>query len=133
MPRYGHSKFGGTPKTQNFEKPITPPLGVLEPKNFGFPSFSLGGTSTPKMIKFGEIRVLIHFDLTCFSYLFSSCFLDGLQFSCLPTPPVTNHSPSRKKLPWRGSIPQPSSLQACMLPMHHKAPLGSEGRKLDFL
>ena len=43
--------------------PITPPLGVLEPKNFGFPSFSPGDTSMPKMIKIGEIRVLIYFDL----------------------------------------------------------------------
>ena len=43
--------------------PITPPLGVLEPKNFGFPSFSPGGTSMPKMIKIGEIRVLNYFDL----------------------------------------------------------------------
>ena len=42
--------------------PITPPLGVLEPKNFGFPSFSPGGTSMPKMIKIGEIRVLNYFD-----------------------------------------------------------------------
>ena len=48
---------------QNFEKPITPPLGVLEPKNFGFPSFSPGVTSMPKMIKIGEIRVLNYFDL----------------------------------------------------------------------
>ena len=64
MPRYGHSKIGGTPKTPKFEKPITPPLGVLEPKKFGFPSFSLGGTSTPKMIKIGEIRVLSYFDLS---------------------------------------------------------------------
>ena len=48
--------------------PITPPLGVLEPKNFGFPSFSPGGTSMPKMIKIGEIRVLIYFDLPV-SYL----------------------------------------------------------------
>ena len=51
------------PKITNFEMPITPPLGVLGPKNFGFPSFSPGGTSMPKMIKIGEIRVLIYFDL----------------------------------------------------------------------
>ena len=44
--------------------PITPPLGVLEQKNFGFPSFSIGGTFTPKMIKIGEIRVLSYFDLS---------------------------------------------------------------------
>ena len=49
---------------QKFEMPITAPLGVREQNNFGFPSFSLGGTSTPKMIKIGEIRVLIYFDLT---------------------------------------------------------------------
>ena len=42
---------------QKFEMPITAPLGVLEQKNFGFTSFSLGGTSTPKMIKIGEMRV----------------------------------------------------------------------------
>ena len=46
---------------QKFEMPITAPLGVLEQKKFGFTSFSLGGTSTPKMIKIGEMRV--------FSYL----------------------------------------------------------------
>ena len=64
MPRYGHSKIGGVPKTPKFEMPITPPLGVLEQKNFGFPSFSIGGTFTPKMIKIGEIRVLSYFDLS---------------------------------------------------------------------
>ena len=51
MPRYDHSKIGGMPKTPKFEKP---PLGVLEQKNFGFPSFSIGGTFTPKMIKIGS-------------------------------------------------------------------------------
>ena len=61
---YGHLKNIGTQKSPNFEMPITPPLGVREPKNFGFPSFSPGGTSMPKMIKIGEIRVLIYFDLT---------------------------------------------------------------------
>ena len=40
------------------------PLGVLEQKNFGFPSFSIGGTFTPKMIKIGEIRVLSYLDLS---------------------------------------------------------------------
>ena len=63
IPSYGLSKVGGTKKSQNFEKPITPPLGVLEPNNFGFPSFSSGVTSMPKMIKIGEIRVLNYFDL----------------------------------------------------------------------
>ena len=63
IPSYGLSKIGGTKKSQNFEKPITPPLGVLEPKNFGFPSFSPGGTSMPKMIKIGEIRVLSYLRL----------------------------------------------------------------------
>ena len=64
MPRYGHSKIGGVPKTPKFEMPITPPLGVLEQKNFGFPSFSIGGTFTPKMIKIGEIGVLSYFNLS---------------------------------------------------------------------
>jgi len=63
MPSYGHSKIGGTPKMQKFEMPITALLGVREQKNFGFPSFSLGGTSTPKMIKIGELVVLSYFDL----------------------------------------------------------------------
>ena len=48
---------------QKFEMPITAPLGVREQKNFGFPSFSLGGTSTPKMIKIGELVVLSYLDL----------------------------------------------------------------------
>ena len=48
---------------QKFEMPITAPLGVREQKNFGFPSFSLGGTSTPKMIKIGELGVLSYLDL----------------------------------------------------------------------
>ena len=39
-----------------FEMPITLPLGVLEQKDFGFPSFSIGDTSTPKMIKIDEIN-----------------------------------------------------------------------------
>ena len=30
MPRYGHSKIRGMPKTAKFEMPITSPLGVLE-------------------------------------------------------------------------------------------------------
>ena len=64
MPRYGHSKIGGVPKTPKFEMPITPPLGVLEQKKFGFPSFSIGGTSTPKMIKIGEIGVLSYLHLS---------------------------------------------------------------------
>ena len=64
MPRYGHSKIGGVPKTPKFEMPITPPLGVLEQKNFGFPSFSIGGTFTPKMIKIGEIGVLSYLHLS---------------------------------------------------------------------
>ena len=38
-----------------FETPITLPLGVLEQKDFGFPSFSIGDTSTPKIIKIDEI------------------------------------------------------------------------------
>ena len=63
MPSYGHSKIGGTPKMQKFEMPITDLLGVREQKNFGFPSFSLGGTSTPKMIKIGELVVLSYLDL----------------------------------------------------------------------
>ena len=63
MPSYGHLKIGGTPKMQKFEMPITAPLGVREQKNFGFPSFSLGGTSTPKMIKIGELVVLSYLDL----------------------------------------------------------------------
>ena len=63
VPSYGHSKVGGTQKTPNFQMPITCPLGDLEPKNFVFPSFSIGGTSTPKMIKIGEIRVLSYLHL----------------------------------------------------------------------
>ena len=63
MPSYGHSKIEGTPKMQKFEMPITAPLGVREQKNFGFPSFSLGGTTTPKMIKIGELAVLSYLDL----------------------------------------------------------------------
>ena len=55
MPRYGYSKIGGMPKMAKFETPITLPLGVLEQKDFGFPSFSIGDTSTPKMIKIDEI------------------------------------------------------------------------------
>ena len=62
MTSYGYSKVVSTQKSPNFVKPITPPLGVLEPKNFGFPSFSPGGTPMPKMIKIGEVRVLNHFD-----------------------------------------------------------------------
>jgi len=42
MPRYGHSKIRGMPKTAKFEMPITSPLGVLEQKKNGFPSFSIG-------------------------------------------------------------------------------------------
>ena len=51
------------PKIAKFWNAHNTPLGVLGPKNFGFPSFSPGGTSMPKMIKIGEIRVLIYFDL----------------------------------------------------------------------
>jgi hypothetical protein len=69
MPRYGHSKIGGVPKMPKFEMPITPPLGVLEQKNFGFPSFSIGGTFTPKMIKIGEIRVLSYLHLSWNGFL----------------------------------------------------------------
>ena len=48
---------------KKIEMPITAPLGVQEQKNFGFPSFSLGGTSTPKMIKIGELGVLSYLHL----------------------------------------------------------------------
>ena len=61
---YGHSKVGGTQKTPKFQKPITRPLGHPEPKNFVFPSFTLGDTSTPKMSKIGEIRVLSYLHLS---------------------------------------------------------------------
>ena len=47
-----------------FQKPITRPLGHPEPKNFVFPSFTLGDTSTPKMSKIGEIRVLSYLHLS---------------------------------------------------------------------
>ena len=47
--------FKNWPKMAKFETPITLPLGVLEQKDFGFPSFSIGDTSTPKMIKIDEI------------------------------------------------------------------------------
>ena len=53
-------------------------LGVLEPKNLGFPSFSPGGTSMPKMIKMGEIRVLSYFHL---SWNEDSALLSSLQSS----------------------------------------------------
>ena len=52
------------PKIAKFWKAHNTPLGVLEPKNFGFPSFSPGSTSMPKMIQIGEVRVLSYFHLS---------------------------------------------------------------------
>ena len=74
MPRYGYSKIGGMPKMAKFETPITLPLGVLEQKDFGFPSFSIGDTSTPKMIKIDEI---IFFSVKRHFWLFFNTF-EGL-------------------------------------------------------
>ena len=47
--------FKNWPKMTKFKTPTTLPLGVLEQKDFGFPSFSIGDTSTPKMIKIDKI------------------------------------------------------------------------------
>ena len=63
MPRYGHSKIGGMPKIAKFETPITPPRGPRE-KQFWVSKFLHRGTSTPKMIKIGEIRVLSYLYLS---------------------------------------------------------------------